>query len=226
LPTDRLGLLQEPFLHSSSKKYRHGSIVARLSTRVKHTKKNSSGLSSLGSYSYGVYALAVSGSNLYVGGQFDTAGGVGVAHIAEWDGSAWSALSSARSGMENAVDALAVSGPNLYAGAYFTTVRGVSANYVAQWDGSAWSALGSGMNSNVFALAVSGTKLYAGGGFSIAGTNRRTLPYSKGPLRSDHDSVAKEIRTHHQRAVRQFDLLLYRPRSQQRLVDPSRYIRR
>ncbi len=44
-----------------------------------------------------VYALAVSGTNLYAGGWFTTAGGVPANYIAKWDGSAWSALGS---GME------------------------------------------------------------------------------------------------------------------------------
>ena len=39
-----------------------------------------------------VYALAISGSDLYAGGQFTTAGGNAANDIAKWNGSAWSAL--------------------------------------------------------------------------------------------------------------------------------------
>ena len=39
-----------------------------------------------------VNALAVSGTNLYAGGCFTTAGGVPANNIAKWNGSAWSAL--------------------------------------------------------------------------------------------------------------------------------------
>jgi len=114
-----------------------------------------------------VFALAVSGTNLFVGGQFTTAGGVSATNIAEWNGSSWSALGS---GLNNQVDALAVSGTNLFAGGFFTNAGGVSsANYIAQWNGSSWSGVGSGMNSRVVALAVSGTNLFAGGGFTNAG---------------------------------------------------------
>jgi len=125
-----------------------------------------------------VYALAVSGPNLYAGGYFTTAGGLPVNHIAKWNGSVWSALGSGIGGAPPAgsqssyVEALAVGGTALYAGGHFTTAGGVSANYIAQWDGNAWSALGSGMNGNyadVCALAVLGTNLYAGGDFSTAG---------------------------------------------------------
>ena len=115
-----------------------------------------------------VNALAVSGTNLYAGGYFTTAGGVAATNIAQWNGSSWSALGSGMRSLR--LMTLAVSGTNLYAGGYFTTAGGVAANYIAQWNGSSWSALGSGMNSAcVYALAVSGTNLYAGGDFTTAG---------------------------------------------------------
>src|SRR5439155_15264474 len=82
--------------------------------------------SGMGRNSYGystVYALAVSGSALYAGGYFATAGGRRVNGIAKWDGSGWSPLGS---GMNDdpAVSALAVSGSDLYAGGQFTTAGG------------------------------------------------------------------------------------------------------
>jgi hypothetical protein len=135
-------------------------------------KWNGSAWSALGSgmgggdYDPYVNALAVSGTTLYAGGDFTTAGGVSVNRIAKWNGSAWSALGT---GMDSDVSALAVSGTTLYAGGYFTTAGGVTANYIAKWDGSAWSAVGTGMDSSVYALAVSGTTLYAGGRFTKAG---------------------------------------------------------
>jgi hypothetical protein len=113
-----------------------------------------------------VYALAVSGGDLYAGGYFTNAGGVAAKYVAKWDGNAWSALGS---GMNSYVQALAVSGTNLYAGGAFTTAGGVSANRIAKWNGSTWSGLGSGMNDYVRALAVSGNDLYAGGAFVKSG---------------------------------------------------------
>jgi hypothetical protein len=123
-----------------------------------------------------VLALAVSGSDLYAGGDFDTAGGVTVSCIAKWNGSSWSALGSgigtvATIGNEQtvAVSALAVSGSDVYAGGDFISAGGVAANGIAKWDGSSWTALGTGMNEAVYALAVSGSDLYAGGWFTTAG---------------------------------------------------------
>ena len=108
-----------------------------------------------------VYALAVSGSDLYAGGNFTTAGENAANYTAKWDGSSWSALGSGLGGGYpiTTVYALAASGSDLYVG-------GVS---IAKWDGSSWSALGSGTDNTVRALVVSGSDLYAGGDFLRAG---------------------------------------------------------
>jgi hypothetical protein len=118
------------------------------------------------------------GPQLYVGGRFQSAGGLSVNRIARWDGSSWSALGG---GMDSAVQVLTVfddgsgSGPALYAGGIFTTAGGQSAKHIARWDGRSWSPLGSGLNNTVEAIAVfddgsgSGPALYAGGRFTTAG---------------------------------------------------------
>ncbi|HUD45259.1 MAG TPA: hypothetical protein VMR33_00435 [Candidatus Baltobacteraceae bacterium] len=118
-----------------------------------------------------VLALAVSGSNLYAGGQFTTAGGNAATNIAQWNGTSWSPLGA---GVNYDVYALAVSGSTLYAGGQFTIAGSNAAIGIAQWSGSTWSALGSGINGSVNALAVSGSRLYAGGQFTIAGGNEAT----------------------------------------------------
>jgi hypothetical protein len=132
-----------------------------------------------GAINHQVWALAVSGSDLYVGGDFADAAGIAAAdYIARWNGSAWSALGSNGSGngaLNTEVDALAVSGSDLYVGGDFADAAGIAAaDYLARWNGSAWSALGSNgsgdgaLRSYVAAVAVSGTDLYVGGYFTNA----------------------------------------------------------
>ena len=122
-----------------------------------------------------VSALAVSGSNVYAGGEFMMAGGSAASGIARWDGSSWSPLGSGVSGTVSRVFALAVSGGDVYAGGDFETAGGTAANCIAKWNGNSWSALGSGVAGTdgylapVFALAVSGGDVYAGGEFAMAG---------------------------------------------------------
>jgi len=116
-----------------------------------------------------VWAIAVSGSAVYVGGCFSHAGGVPANYIARWDGSSWSALGS---GLNGYVSAIAVSGSNVYAGGTFSQAGGVSAHNIARWNGTSWFALGSGVtgvDEVVLAIAASGTDLYVGGRFYLAG---------------------------------------------------------
>jgi murein DD-endopeptidase MepM/ murein hydrolase activator NlpD len=121
-----------------------------------------------------VYALAVSGTDLYVGGSFTSVGGVPATNIAKWNGTAWSSLGKGMSVFDSnrqrsRIQALTVNGTDLYVGGSFTSVGGVPAANIAKWNGRAWSALGEGVNGQVSTLAVSGTNLYAGGAFSRAG---------------------------------------------------------
>lgn len=98
-----------------------------------------------------VAALCISGSNLYAGGAFTTAGTVPVSFIAKWNGSSWSPLyrsNGTYEGVNGHVTALAVSGNNLFVGGGFTDAGGVPANSIAVWDGSTWSNLGDGILYN------------------------------------------------------------------------------
>ncbi|NVO03323.1 MAG: T9SS type A sorting domain-containing protein [Bacteroidetes bacterium] len=125
-------------------------------------------LTGVTSASSSVQALAVSGTNLYVGGKFTQVGGIGASNVAMWNGTAFSALGT---GVLNTgvVKSLAVSGTSLYVGGNFATAGGVTVNNIAKWSGSAWTALSTGTNNWVYALTVSGTNLYAGGQFTLAG---------------------------------------------------------
>ncbi len=79
-----------------------------------------------------------SGSALYVGGNFTTAGGVAANSIAKWDGVRWTPVGG---GTDGIVSVLAVfndgSGAALYAAGTFTTAGGVAASKIAKWNGTA-----------------------------------------------------------------------------------------
>ncbi|MEK6222428.1 MAG: hypothetical protein N2D54_09295, partial [Chloroflexota bacterium] len=115
-----------------------------------------------------------SNGDIYVGGNFNSAGGVAVNKIAMWDESEseWTALGT---GVDNAVAAMVLDGSgNLYVGGLFTTAGGVTVNRVAIWNGATWSALigpsGTGVSAGVYGLDFdSGGNLYVGGSFAQAG---------------------------------------------------------
>ncbi|WKZ49592.1 MAG: DNRLRE domain-containing protein [Anaerolineales bacterium] len=116
-----------------------------------------------------VRALAVIGSDLYVGGDFtQTADGtMTLNYIAKYSNGAWSAL--ANNGLNDWVSALAVSGSDLYVGGAFieTADSAMTLNYIAKYSGGVWSPLANqGLNGSVDALAVSGSDMYVGGGFT------------------------------------------------------------
>jgi hypothetical protein len=123
-----------------------------------------------------VFALAISGSDLYVGGSFSFAGDEPAKRVAKWDGSAWSALGVGIGLVSGQVNALAVSGSDLYVGGTFGQLGdGTIMTRIAKWDGSNWSPLGSGIGGgtspSVNALAVVGPDLYAAGTFTIPANN-------------------------------------------------------
>lgn len=116
-----------------------------------------------------VYAIAMVGRVVFVGGDFTLAGGLPASRIAAWDGTAWSDLGS---GVNGAVRAIAVQNDRVYVGGLFTEAGGIPARNVAVWNRAtrAWSAIGNGVNGPVFALALAENLLYVGGQFNRAGT--------------------------------------------------------
>ena len=122
------------------------------------------------------------GTQLYVGGSFNTAGEMTVNNIARWNGTEWSPLTGpSGTGTNGVVYTIAQyddgSGPAIYIGGQFTSVGGITANNIAKWNGAEWEALatsqGNGTDSIVYCLMGyddgSGMSLFVGGGFSTAG---------------------------------------------------------
>lgn len=117
-----------------------------------------------------VASLVVSGSDLYVGGNFSqTADGAisNLNSIAKLSGGEWSALS--HNGLTGLVMGLAVSGGDLFVGGNFAhTADGAVANlnHVAKYNSSEWSAMAnSGLNRQVFAIVAGEKAIYVGGEF-------------------------------------------------------------
>lgn len=123
------------------------------------------------------------GPAVYVGGQFNFAGGVLSNHVARWNGSAWGALPTPMPLGVLQVNSLAVadlgSGLELVAGNRAANpTQGIS-NAALRWNGSVWLPVGSGLSSTgaafvaVEALEVfddgGGAALHAGGSFQLSG---------------------------------------------------------
>ncbi|MFC2138656.1 immunoglobulin domain-containing protein, partial [Bacteroidota bacterium] len=124
-----------------------------------------------------VYAVAVMGGDIYIGGGFINLAGIPEAdRIAKWNGSSWSALGT---GLSSTVYALAVDGTDLYAGGYFLNAGGIpAADKVAKWDGTNWNACGTpsfASGDYVYALKVgleeTNQYLWVGGIFDSYGGN-------------------------------------------------------
>jgi hypothetical protein len=124
-----------------------------------------------------VWAIAASGSRVYAGGSFTTAGGISANYIALWNGINWQRLGTGMSGSTSpAVYSIAIDSPSVYAGGSFFEAGGITVNSIARWDTGAWHALGSGLSDSgyglmakVDAITFLGGYVYVGGSFTNAG---------------------------------------------------------
>jgi len=138
-----------------------------------------------------VYALAVNGTSVYVGGFFSQAGGAPATDIARWNtnSSNWSAVSGV-SGCPHPVCtpkvyALLADGNGVDVGGNFTLNAGTgTVTNTAVWDGSNWLPL-IDTDGPVYALAFDGSFWYVGGSFTspysnLAFTDRIDPPHTVG----------------------------------------------
>ena len=111
--------------------------------------------------------VALLGTNIIVGGSFESLNGINILSLARWSGTNWGYVSP---GIDNYVRAFASANGMLYVGGQFDTFNGLAANRIVRWDGHNWTTLGSGLGDAVTAIAVSGSNIYAGGWFTNAGS--------------------------------------------------------
>lgn len=111
---------------------------------------------------------------LYVGGNFDEAGGNTANRIATWDGTNWSTLGDGTSGF---VQAITSTPTDVFIGGNFAVAGGLTVNRIARWNktSSSWFSLENGVNNNVNALLNDDTYLYAAGSFDIAFKNDQNI---------------------------------------------------
>lgn len=125
-----------------------------------------------------VFAVAVRNNEVFVGGQFDLAGGNRANRVARWDQAAqtWSPLGNGLGGSSfyTFAQAIAADADNVYVGGVFPTAGNVNAKNIARWDGNKWNILGTGnqngVNNSVYAIQITNDgQVVVGGDFTIAG---------------------------------------------------------
>jgi len=124
-----------------------------------------------------VFALAIVGRTLYIGGGFSEAAAIAEADaVASYgiDSGAWAAITNDSNDIGGTVCCLVPDGNGgLYVGGSFINADGIAAaDYAAHYlGGTAWSAIGTStaLNGRVRAIAVSGSNVYVGGDFVNAG---------------------------------------------------------
>ena len=126
-----------------------------------------------------VFALALDGTSLYLGGKFERVGNVAARNIAKID-LAKGRATALGSGADDWVNEIAAGNGKVYAGGFFRRMGGVRANHVAQWNGKRWQPLASGLRIDnadgsgirVLGLSFVDGSLYVSGYFSHAGNVR------------------------------------------------------
>ena len=125
----------------------------------------------------GVGALVVSGSTIYVGGEFTSIGGQPRNNIAALNATT-GAATDWNPNADNSVDVLAISGSTVYAGGWFSHIGGQTRNYIAALDASTGAAndWNPCANDGIVTLTISGSTVYAGGWFlHISGQMRNYI---------------------------------------------------
>ena len=123
-----------------------------------------------------IRSLAFDENNLlYVGGNFDTAGGNAAARIARWNGTNWSSLNQGTSGF---VQAISVTPNYIYAGGNFAMAGTTTVNRIARFNRNTgtWQNLDRGLSGNVNTIEILENYVYVGGMFETASQSNASNP--------------------------------------------------
>jgi len=146
-----------------------------------------------------VWALAVWNNKLYIGGQFQTIGGVSSPRLAALSGTTYQAVSGSPS--SGRVQALLPTPSDLYVAGNFTSAGGQTVNRIAKLSlNGTWSALGPGIGPTIVnALAIHNGKLYAGGNFTQdgAGNPLSYIAIFTGTLELPHPTDKPPLSVHY-----------------------------
>jgi hypothetical protein len=120
------------------------------------------------------YTLFTSGTDLYVGGEFTTAGGLSASGAAHWNGTSWSSLGT---GCDYMVRAISGSSGQIFMGGGMMRAGDKIVQHIARWSSGTWAAVGEGkgIGGHVYDLTTDGSRLYAGGKFMTANRDRTSM---------------------------------------------------
>lgn len=125
-----------------------------------------------------VYAMALDGNTLYVGGVFTQIAGTTRNRLAAFDVTTGNLLPWNPDMPSGRIEKLTVAGGIVYVGGLFTTIGGQARKNLAAIDAStgvvtAWNPTVDGTNSSVQDIDVSGSLVYVSGFFTVAGGQSR-----------------------------------------------------
>jgi hypothetical protein len=112
------------------------------------------------------------GSNVYVGGDFESIDGAPFLHIALWDGESWNSF---QGGVNGNVNVLKRNNSQLYVGGLFSIAGATAVNNLAIWTGTQWTDFNGGSDGEVFDIEFFGDSTLVGGDFNELDGN--VIPY-------------------------------------------------
>lgn len=113
-----------------------------------------------------VNAVAINGSNVYIGTNFENIAGVAAAdYLAKFDGTSWSDVGGWGASVGAIFDIKFATNGDLYIAGEFTPAR------LAKYNGTNWLPVGDNLNQRVNTMAFVGSDLYIGGNFTSPSGN-------------------------------------------------------